>query len=304
MTGHVAGSHKKKKKTRLEVTSEERIRKKLRLSEPPVSTTVAPVVTQQTQESSQGATLSNVIGSNSPTPVPISTGSPLADNRAIAEMTTGAPVAIPVSRVGEGYATGQLELFKERTGKKKASKLSEVSVFTHIRQEFIKDPANDLSASLRPPASSSHSVRKAVSSFATITYNRQTKVEPGKSRRLAEKKKSERNATVTPETVRQVDKPVFDIKKASKIAPELNWNELTPTFNLDSHKLCCYVVEDVMYADPQKHERLLLLVSADHIAFRTTWLPIYMAQQSSRIPIMFEKTMFFQIEVEVVKHAK
>ena len=78
-----------------------------------MSTTVAPVVTQQTQEDSQEATLSNGIGSDSATPIPASTGSPIADNRAIAEMTAGAPVTTPLSRVGEAYATGRLELFKE-----------------------------------------------------------------------------------------------------------------------------------------------------------------------------------------------
>jgi hypothetical protein len=82
--------------------------------------------------------------------MPVSTGSPIADNSAIAEMTAGAPIANPISRQGvayAGYDTGRLELFKGRTGKKKAAKLSEVSVFTHIRQDFIKDLVDDLSAS-------------------------------------------------------------------------------------------------------------------------------------------------------------
>jgi hypothetical protein len=148
-------------------------------------------------------------------------------------------------------------------------------------------------------------VRKAVSSFDTITYKRQTKVQPGKSRRLADQEvKKKSAATISPETVRHADEPVFDIKKALKVAPGLNWNELTPTYNLDSHKMRRYVVEDVMYADPEKRERLLLLVSEHHIAIDTTWLPIYRAQNASRVPIMFEKNMFFQIEAEVVKNAK
>jgi hypothetical protein len=304
MTGHETGSHKKRMETRKEVTSEEREKKKLRSSEPPVPVTTVPVVTQPSQADTEEPTASNGIDDVSR----VLTGSPLADHDAIAAMSAGAPTNdLPSLSEGMVYGQGRLELFKDRTGKKKAAKLSEVSVFTHIRQGFIKDLASDLSASRRPPASSSHSVRKAVSSFDTITYKRQTKVQPGKSRRLAEqqkKKKSVLTNTVSPEIIRQADEPVFDIKKASKIVPGVDWNELVPTYNLDSHKMRRYVVEDVMYADPEKHERLLLLVSEDHIAIDTTWLPIYRAQNASRVPIMFEKKLFFQIEAEVVKNAK
>ena len=59
-----------------------------------------------------------------------------------------------------------------------------------------------------------------------------------------------------------------------------------------------------MFTDPTIHEQLLLLVSVKHTMFNSTWLPIFKAQDGSRAPIMFEKTMCFQIEAEVVKNSK
>jgi hypothetical protein len=270
-----------------------------------VSPTTAPaVVTQQSQEISHTVA---TVGTVASFPYRPTNDSPVCDHHAIASMTAGDAAgasSIPVSLSGEGYATGRLELFKERSGKKKTAKLNQTSVFNYLRQGFINDLANDLTESRRTPPSSSHSVRKDVSSFDTITYTRQTKVDVGKSRRIAEQGTRKVQATVTPETIRQADEPLFDIKKATKLARDINWNELKPNFSLDSHKLRRYIVEDVMFADPKQNERLLLLVSDKHAAFKTTWLPIYREQQSSRAPIMFDRDMYFQIEAEVVKNSK
>jgi hypothetical protein len=85
-----------------------------------------------------------------------------------------------------------------------------------------------------------------------ITYTRQTKAKLGKSScRIAElemKKKLLQSSTISPETLHQADKPLFDTKKASKVGPDFNWYELLPIFSLDSCKLCHYAVKDVMYA--------------------------------------------------------
>ena len=111
-------------------------------------------------------------------------------------------------------------------------------------------------------------------------------------------------ATITPDLKHKVDIPCFNIKKATKLMPEIDWAELTPTYSLDSRKLRRYIVEDMMFADPSKHERLLLLVSSKHNSFLTTWLPIYKAQSSTRILISFDKNNFYQIEAEVIKNSK
>jgi hypothetical protein len=45
--------------------------------------------------------------------------------------------------------------------------------------------------------------------------------------------------------------PIFDIKKANKMVPKVDWNGLSPTFSLDDlRKLHHYIVEDSMFADP------------------------------------------------------
>jgi hypothetical protein len=59
-----------------------------------------------------------------------------------------------------------------------------------------------------------------------------------------------------------------------------------------------------LLSNPDIHKRILLLILAKHINFSTTWLPIYIEQNSFRPPIAFDKMMFFQIEAVVVKNAK
>jgi hypothetical protein len=73
---------------------------------------------------------------------------------------------------------------------------------------------------------------------------------------------------VSPKIPRQVDEPLFDLKKASQeVAPGFNWNELSPSFTLDSCKLRRYVIKDIMYADAEIHEWLPILVSVEHVLF-------------------------------------
>ena len=92
-------------------------------------------------------------------------------------------------------------------------------------------------AARRTPSSSAASVRKARSSFDTIAYRRQVKVLPGKLRRLAEKQQRKVTPTIGPELPTANNLPVFDVKKATAIIPDVNWNDFSPSFNLDSRKL-------------------------------------------------------------------
>ena len=59
-----------------------------------------------------------------------------------------------------------------------------------------------------------------------------------------------------------------------------------------------------MFADPKTQEWLLLLVGIKHESFKQTWLPIFREQDISRVPIMFDKDMYIQIEAVVVKNSK
>jgi hypothetical protein len=197
--------------------------------------------------------------------------SPAADHDAVAEMNAG---GTDETTEGAAHATGHLVLFKERVSKKNAAKLTNVTVFNHVRQGFVKASLQDLAQGRGPVANSSQSVRKAVNSFDALTRVRRTKAELGKLRRVAEMKV--RNAA-------------SDVKSATKLAPGRDWDSLAPNFSLDSCKSGRCVVEDVMFADPAVHERLLLLVSAKHPAFHATWLPVHTEQGAMRAPIMLDK---------------
>jgi hypothetical protein len=106
-----------------------------------------------------------------------------------------------------------------------------------------------------------------------------------------------------PELAETEARPSFDVKKATLAAPEIDWESISPTFSLESRKLRWYVVEDVMFADPDCQEHLLLLVSINHHAFSTTWLSIFQEQNLLRLPVTIYKEMFFQLEAVVVKNS-
>jgi hypothetical protein len=88
-------------------------------------------------------------------------------------------------------------------------------------------------------------------------------------------------AIISPELIKERERPTFDLKLACKVAPNCEWNDVvSSSFSLDSRKLHRFIVEDLMYANPDTHEHLVLLVSAKHINFTTTWLPIYIEQNN------------------------
>jgi hypothetical protein len=90
--------------------------------------------------------------------------------------------------------------------------------------------------------------------------------------------------------IEEIDLPVFNVKAAKKAAPDLDWNQVFPTFNLDSRKLRRYIVEHAMFANPETHERLLILVSPKFLSFASTWLSVSTQQESMRPPtVMFDK---------------
>lgn len=306
MTGHPSGSHKKKKKTRLEDTDERRAAKRLCSIRSPLPGTTPPVVTQ-TQDTTtivdeDECMVHPSIVYASPDVV---VSPPIADHAVTANMVSGCTQDSTTNdgdRNNLDFAQCRLQLFKDRTSKQQAVKLTGASVFAFLRKPLVPSLIEELQTSKRLRSSSSASVKRAVNGFDTAVYTYQMKVPTGKSRRVAES--LHKSATPTPKSKHEVDLPCFDIKKATKLMPEVNWALLNPTYNLDSRKMRRYIVEDVMFADPSKHERLLILVSSKHASFLKTWLPIYKAQSSSRIPITFDKVNYYQIEAEVVKNSK
>jgi hypothetical protein len=108
---------------------------------------------------------------------------------------------------------------------------------------------------------------------------------------------------VMPETeTTTTHKPAFDLHLASKCAPDMNWPMVTSDFSLDSQKLRPYVVEDLMFADPDVHECLLLFISTKHPVFVSgMWINIWNEQDVKRAPITVSRETCFQTETEVVR---
>jgi hypothetical protein len=134
---------------------------RLRISDTQTVVTTPPVVTQ-----SQEGLLVDFPGASpalldfSPPPH-YGPKLPLADHTAIAAMAAGVTDFKHGLDEGIGYVNEQieqLELFKGRTAKKKAAKLTSMSVFSFLCQGFIKGLVRYLSEGRRPAACSSQSV--------------------------------------------------------------------------------------------------------------------------------------------------
>jgi hypothetical protein len=59
-----------------------------------------------------------------------------------------------------------------------------------------------------------------------------------------------------------------------------------------------------MFANPETHECLLLLVLPKLPLFASTWLPILTQQEAMRPTVMFDKNICFQMKVTMVKKKK
>jgi hypothetical protein len=74
---------------------------------------------------------------------------------------------------------------------------------------------------------------------------------------------------------KEIERPTFNSKLALKVAPDCEWNDVVASFSMDPRKLSLFIVEDLMFVNPNTHKRILLLVLAKHVNFSTTWLSIY-----------------------------
>jgi hypothetical protein len=63
------------------------------------------------------------------------------------------------------------------------------------------------------------------------------KPKPGNSALIAEWDHKSIAVLLMPDTIAYVDLPVFNLNAVKKAAPDLDWNDESPTFNLDSRKL-------------------------------------------------------------------
>jgi hypothetical protein len=203
--------------------------------------------------------------------------------------------------VDSEHSTANFTKMKKKKSKVSAFKLTAQSVHNPLRDTAITQLKTDIENGVRKKANPYTSLKTALNFFQTQSYTTHVSVGPGQSRRLATKK-AQAN-TVVPAIVYEASQPTFDFKKASKAAPDIPWNNIVPSFNLDSKNLRRYIVEDVMYSNPVSRERLLLLVCMSSPDFGSTYLKIYKQQRPLRPAIQFAKQVFIQIEAEVVKNS-
>jgi hypothetical protein len=98
------------------------------------------------------------------------TGSPLADNAAIAEMASVSPIRHLNLESGRAHAKQSLASFKWKVVSNNALKLTDSNVFTWIRDDIIKELKLDLVSSCCKEANTLAAIRKATSFFETISY--------------------------------------------------------------------------------------------------------------------------------------
>jgi hypothetical protein len=222
--------------------------------------------------------------------------------RGTAPNEAGTAPAVPAS---EGIAVREMALskFKKKTGRIGVFKLTAQSVHNALRTDVSNRLKQSIEDGLTKKGTTHSALKTSLGFFETQTYKKQVTVTTGQSRRLANKKVDASRADA--ELIYDAEKPTFDFKKAYKAAPDIPWDDVVPSFNMDSRKFRRYIVEDVMYSNPNHRERLMLLVSTTSPYFASTYLSIYniQSEQTYRSPVQFEKSLYFQIEAEVVKNA-
>jgi hypothetical protein len=107
--------------------------------------------------------------------VPGTTGSSLADNAAITEMTSGGPIQNLNLESGMAHAKQSLASFKSKVASNNALKLTSSNIFTWICDNNIKEFKSNLVLSWCKEANTSAAIRKATSFYETILYQRQVK---------------------------------------------------------------------------------------------------------------------------------
>jgi hypothetical protein len=263
MTGIKPDSHKKRPPTRHTYNEDTPSAKKRRVRTAP---DVVGVLVTQTQSPSQtlaitppntsisnGSSDDNVAGLGdivnrlfvSP---PRTTGSPIADAAAVAEMVSGGPI-----RSLNFGKPALLQKQKKKLAKQVPFKLDSNSVFPFLRTKAVDILKQELATAVRKPSHPRSTLRTARSFFDTIAYSRKVKVTKGHSQRLANAAAASTSASNPSSSYI----PDYDIKKVRKVSPGIDFESMNRSLSLDSRKLRRYIVEDVMFADPDTFERIL-----------------------------------------------
>jgi hypothetical protein len=203
--------------------------------------------------------------------------------------------------VDEHNGTTNIRKKKKKTSKVAAFKLTAISVHNLLRDTVLEKLKRDIENGVTKKGNPFSSLKKSLGFFQTQTYNTHVTVASGQSRRIATQK-AQSSVTEVPDVIYEANLPTFDLKKATKAAPDIPWKDIVPTFTLDSRRLRRYIVEDVMYSNPATRERLLLLVCVDSPDFTSKFLRIYNNQRPLRPAIQFERLLYIQIEAEVIKN--
>jgi hypothetical protein len=181
-------------------------------------------------------------------------GTPLADDAAMVEMATGGPLC----SLNFGK-TNLLQKQKQNTKKFVPFKLDNNLVYPFLRKKIVDSLKADLKNNKRKPSNPMSILTTLWSFFETISYSKKPKVAPGQSSHIANLQIIK--ATDSQTVVSDLTNLDFNVDKVSQVASNFDYHSMNRNFSLDSRKLRRYIVKDVMFANPDVPEKLLLLVS-------------------------------------------
>jgi hypothetical protein len=173
-----------------------------------------------------------------------------------------------------------LILQKKKLAKQIPFKLDLNLVYPFLQTKLVDTLKHELTTGAQKPFHPRNTLRAARSFFDTILYSKKVKATPGHSKCLA----FAATASTSEGDHPPLYVPDYNIKKVNKVAPDIDYESMTHSFSLDSRKLRCCIVEDVMFANPETVERILSCISIEHPALATTWLPRYITQHSGLLP--------------------
>jgi hypothetical protein len=168
--------------------------------------------------------------------IPCSISSPLSGNAAIPKMASGGPIRCLNLEAGMAHAKESHASFKSKVASNNALKLTASNVFTWICDDIIKKLKLYLVLAR---------CKEAKTSATILLYQKQAKALPGKSLWIAERRIHLSIVSVSPELINEKERPTFDLKLASKVAPDCEWNDVVSSFTLDSRKLRQFIVESM-----------------------------------------------------------
>jgi hypothetical protein len=124
----------------------------------------------------------------------------------------------------------------KKTVRRGTFKPTSQSVHNALRHGISEQLTTSIADGTTKKGTSHSALKTSLGFFETQSYQKQARVFPGQSKWLATKK-AKALCIGANDVIFESEKPTFDIKKASKAVSGVLWEDLIPTFCLDSRKL-------------------------------------------------------------------